>query len=135
MEVKVKDMKGICSFSVVLGFTLLTFSSAHAQFLKGHQLAERWKEASRAAQTEPEDIIKSMNDRQRALVQLMSYTVYIMGVYDATCKSNLFVPPENATPGMIVRIVSEYLEAHPGRWNVEAASLVIKALTEAFPRK
>jgi Rap1a immunity proteins len=58
---------------------------------------------------------------------------YILGVYDAT--ESQYSIPHGANKGQIIAVVSKYLKAHPEQRGDPAASLVMKALGEAFPKK
>jgi len=61
------------------------------------------------------------------------FGAYITGVCDGT-ESQYSIPP-GANKGQIIAVVSKYLKTHPEQRGDSAASLVIKALGEAFPRK
>jgi hypothetical protein len=54
-------------------------------------------------------------------------------VYDAT--ESLYNVPDGVNMEQLVAVVFKYLKKHPEKWNESAASLVIKALKEAFPLK
>jgi hypothetical protein len=60
------------------------------------------------------------------------YMAYIVGVYDAT--EYLYNAPGGININQICAVVAKYLKAHPELWAQPAASLVVKALLEAFPK-
>jgi Rap1a immunity proteins len=58
---------------------------------------------------------------------------YVAGVADSYEVLGVVCVPSKVTLGQLQDVVLKYLDAHPeGRHNI-AASLVLKALTEAFP--
>jgi hypothetical protein len=65
-------------------------------------------------------------------VRAGEYMAYIMGVEDAY-ERVVPISPDDATGNQIVAIVSKYLKTHPEQWSESAASLVAKALKQAFP--
>jgi hypothetical protein len=61
------------------------------------------------------------------------YFAYIIGVYDVT--NILYDPPNTATKGQIIAVVSKFLKKNPERWSEPASLLVVEALQKAFPLK
>jgi len=66
-------------------------------------------------------------------------TTYVMGVLDAvnlmesrSGGSSAFCAPE-ITSDEVTDVVTKHLKRHPARWESPAATLVVEALTEAFP--
>jgi hypothetical protein len=43
--------------------------------------------------------------------------------------------PDGETIGQVNAVVSEYLKAHPDKWNATGTQLILEALREAFPAK
>jgi hypothetical protein len=66
------------------------------------------------------------------LAKAFNFGAYIMGVCDAT--ESQYSIPAAAKQGEIIAVVSKYLKNHRDQWNDPAASLVMKALGETFPK-
>jgi len=62
-----------------------------------------------------------------------SYHAYIMGVCDAKADKLEYQP--EADSHQTCAIVSEYLKAHPEKWNQSAAQIVIEALKNTSPKR
>ena len=67
------------------------------------------------------------------LAKAFVFAAYIMGVCDAT--ESQYSIPTGAKQGEIIVVVSKYLKNHPDKLSDPAASLVMKALGEAFPKE
>jgi len=67
------------------------------------------------------------------MAKALHFGAYILGVCDAT--ESQYSIPTAAKQGDIIAVVSRYLKNHRAQWNDPAASLVMKALEEAFPKK
>jgi Rap1a immunity proteins len=61
------------------------------------------------------------------------YSGFVIGAFDAYILAGLLCPPDRATHGQAMAIVSRYLEANPDEWNLPAAYLAREALLFAFP--
>ena len=66
------------------------------------------------------------------LAKALVFAAYIMGVCDAT--ESQYSIPTGVKQGQIAAVVSKYLKNHRDQWNDPAASLVMKALGETFPK-
>jgi len=97
-----------------------------AGFYSGNELVELMREYDKsvAGTTSGMDIVAHAN--------ALRFQTYVCGVYDAT-EFLYNVQSDKVTRGQIAAIASKYLKNHPERWSEPAASLVIKALIEAFP--
>lgn len=71
------------------------------------------------------------NGKDDKLMQYMQYMGYVSGVFDAT--SHLYSTGDGLEIGQICTIVTNYLNAHPEKWNESAYALVVAALQKAFP--
>lgn len=66
--------------------------------------------------------------------------VYVSGVSDtvhflqsANYFSKVYCAPKGVTQGQLAAVFSKYLQDHPAKRHLAAASLVFAALTDAFP--
>jgi hypothetical protein len=75
-----------------------------------------------------------VSDPRTSLSDASTYMGYIAGVSDAV-SGLLWENLSGVTVDQICSIVAKYLKNHPERWNEPAATLVVDALKEAFPRK
>jgi hypothetical protein len=62
-----------------------------------------------------------------------SFLVYVVGVFDASFFDQPM--PGGVTRDQLAEVVSKYLKENPKRWGNPASTLVIDALTKAFPLK
>lgn len=60
------------------------------------------------------------------------YMGYISGVAD-TSNGILFCAPIGVTNGQNVAVVTKFLKANPEKWTEQAASLIVQALSKAYP--
>ena len=60
-----------------------------------------------------------------------SFLVYVVGVFDASFFDQPM--PGGVTRDKLAEVVSKYLKENPKRWGNPASTLVIDALTKAFP--
>lgn len=60
------------------------------------------------------------------------YMGYISGIADFS-NGILFCAPNGATNGQNVAIVTKFLKNNPERWTEQAATLVVAALSAAYP--
>jgi hypothetical protein len=60
---------------------------------------------------------------------------YVAGVHDAlfVLKVAPYCTPDSITPNRLRRAVTKWLQTHPEQLHQPAASLVINALTDAYP--
>lgn len=59
---------------------------------------------------------------------------FVVGVHDAV-EGILVCTPDRVKVGQIVGMVKKYVRENPDKWNRSASSLVISALSSAFPCK
>ena len=117
-----KTTRWFSGFLVLIGL-LLAHAPALAAFYSGNDLVALMREMDRA----------NAGGSEVSFVKAREYGAYIVGVFDAV-EFRLDVP-DNVTKGQVIAIVSKYLKNHPEEWSYSGVSLVIKALTEAFPSK
>ncbi|WP_156526294.1 Rap1a/Tai family immunity protein [Pseudomonas antarctica] len=60
------------------------------------------------------------------------YMGYISGVSDFS-NGILYCAPPGVTNGQNVAVVTKFLKANPEKWTEQAASLIVQALTKAYP--
>lgn len=60
------------------------------------------------------------------------YMGYISGVADLS-NGILFCAPTGVTNGQNVAVVTKFLKANPEKWTEQAASLIVQALSKAYP--
>jgi hypothetical protein len=60
------------------------------------------------------------------------YMGYISGVADVS-NGILFCAPFGVTNGQNVAVVTKFLKANPEKWTEQAASLIVQALSSAYP--
>ena len=103
---------------IIIFFSLIFISAnSFAGFTSGNEL-QQWLSISES---------KKQPDFNSGL-----YKGYVAGVIDVADK-RLFCLSKGVTRGQGIAVVSKYIKNNPEKWNKGAASLVIKALKEAFP--
>ena len=65
-----------------------------------------------------------------------AYLGYIQGIADAHDGLGIIcIPFSKVTVGQLAAIVSQYLNANPGKWHLPASDLVVTAIRQYFPCK
>ena len=100
-------------------------SISRAQFWDGYTLKERADAHDRTdiGNVQPTDYEK-----------VGSLIGFVVGVHDAV-DGILVCTPNQVKVGQIVGMVKKYVRENPDKWNRAASSLVISALSSAFPCK
>jgi len=102
---------------------IIIFSTlANATYYSGADLVNMWREYK-----------KSEAGLEYSLFKNACYIGYVAGVADA-CDEIFFSIPKNVTLGQLCEIVGKWLDDNPSLWNYSANSLVIKAISTAFPK-
>jgi len=109
---KIRTISLVCIILV----TFLIVPSAHAAFYSGNDLVK----------------LMRMYEKTSPSAEAGMFLGFVGGVYDAT--RHMYGDKDNVILGQIRAVVTNYLKAHPERWNEPAADLVIDALKEAFPK-
>ena len=107
---------------------LFAFASiaSHAAPVDGNKLDEWTKAHERIKASQPDE--KSGVDMARG----GKIIGYVSGVVDAQAQSNLCVPDE-VDLGQRVSTVEKWIEAHPEQWQQRGNTLVVLALSDAYP--
>jgi hypothetical protein len=121
-----KNMRGLHVIFIGVIF-LLIGASAKAEELRndGHALLQDCTEALK-------------EDQNKDSLKVMWCYGYLKGIGDMRALNTMVSVPPDCTPqkvtiGQMTRIVVEYLQDHPKELHYLSASLVVKAITEAFP--
>lgn len=106
----------VTAFKVFIGLIIiLTASVSYAD--SGNELWKKWRVCN-------EDLASS---------DCYYLAGYVIGVTDViTCFYDI---PDSVSIGQLCDIVGRYIDAHPESRHMIAASLIIEALKEAFPKK
>jgi uncharacterized membrane protein (UPF0136 family) len=108
--------------SVSLLLMVLVLGCPSAQAMNGHDLADGMK-----------SYLKAEQDYANADYLLAgNYMGYIQGVAEATVSD--YSLPSGVTPDTLYKIVADYLQKNPGKWDKPAAFLVRSALLAAYPK-
>ena len=108
--------------SVSLLLMVLVLGCPSAQAMNGHDLADGMK-----------SYLKAEQDYAAADYLLAgNYMGYIQGVAEATVSD--YSLPSGVTPDTLYKIVADYLQKNPGKWDKPAAFLVRSALLAAYPK-
>ncbi|NLA42090.1 MAG: hypothetical protein GX874_11945 [Smithella sp.] len=108
--------------SVALLLIVLVLGGSSAQAMSGHDLADGMK-----------SYLKAEQDYTKADYLLAgNYMGYIQGVAEATVSD--YSLPSGVTPDTLYKIVADYLQKNPGKWDKPAALLVRSALLAAYPK-
>ena len=81
-----------------------------------------------------EKIVSGKIDMENA-ADASQFMGYVIGIVDASILLGALCPPQNATKGQLMAIVSKYIKNNPEKWNKAGADLVLDALTPVFPCK
>jgi hypothetical protein len=81
-----------------------------------------------------DDRIEIGNTQPADYQKVGSLTGFVVGVHDAV-DGILVCTPNQVKVGQIVGMVKKYVRENPDKWNRAASTLVINALSSAFPCK
>lgn len=112
---------------VALAFsgTLAAPCISHAEFWDGYKLKEL---------ADADDRTNIGNGQPADYVRVGNLSGFIVGVHDAV-EGILVCAPNQVKVGQIVGVVKKHIRENPDKWNQPASTLVINALSSAFPCK
>lgn len=99
--------------------------SSHAEFWGGYKLKEF---------ADADDRIDIGNVKPDDYLKASSLNGFVAGVHDAV-EGVLVCTPNEMKVGQIVGMVKKYVRDNPDKWNRPASTLVVNALSSAFPCK
>ena len=111
----------------VLLIALLVAQGAHAGYRSGNKLLEAC-----SGSKDPNDNLKVIKSRDCG-----SYIIGVSDMHDADVvwgyRPKAWCEPEGVTIGQLKQVVLEHLKDNPQNIHLNASSLVVYALAEAFP--
>jgi|ADurb_Cas_02_Slu_FD_contig_61_96711_length_1810_multi_2_in_0_out_0_3 hypothetical protein len=121
-KIKIRQDASMKKRSVAVLLIVLVLGAYPARAMNGHDLADGMK-----------SYLKAEQDYAAADYLLAgNYMGYIQGVAEATVSD--YSLPSGVTPDTLYKIVADYLQKNPEKWDKPASFLVRSALIAAYPK-